>query len=111
MSGFEVDPESLRATDERIGSVFEAALSDFQRMETELGASDAPWGGDDLGMLIGEIYQGAYAMAMNCLYSNLDTMGAYSVRLATVAEAYDATEESILRQLGQIGSSLGSPGM
>ncbi|GAB7040382.1 MULTISPECIES: WXG100 family type VII secretion target [Catenuloplanes] len=107
MSGFEVDPESLRATDDRIGAVFQAALADFGRLEAETAAEDAPWGGDDLGMLIGEVYQGAYAMAFNCLYSNLDTMGDYSYQLAVVADAYDAVEEQIAQQLGQIGSTLG----
>ncbi|GAB7045944.1 hypothetical protein [Catenuloplanes indicus] len=110
MSGFEVDPESLRRADDRIGSVFSAALSDFERMETELAGADAPWGGDDLGSIIGEIYTGAYAMAMNCLFSNLDTMGAYSDRLAVAADAYDAAEEEISQQFGQIGTTLDARG-
>ncbi|MFI5843474.1 hypothetical protein ACIA8K_27580 [Catenuloplanes sp. NPDC051500] len=107
MSGFEVNPESMRATDDRIGSVFQAALADFERLDAETAAEDAPWGGDDLGKLIGEVYQGAYAMAFNCLYSNLDTMGDYSYQLAVAADAYDAVEEEIAQQMGRIGSALG----
>ncbi|GAB7048367.1 hypothetical protein [Catenuloplanes indicus] len=58
-------------------------------------------------MLIGEIYQGAYAMAFNCLYSNLDTMGDYSYQLSVAYDAYDAVEEEIARRLARIGSALG----
>ena len=107
MSGFQVDPESLRATDDQIGSVFQSALADIERLEAETAAEDAPWGGDDLGTLIGEVYQGAYAMAFNCLYSNLDTMGDYSHQLSVVADAYDAVEQEIAQQLARIGSALG----
>jgi hypothetical protein len=109
VKGFEVDPADLRRVDQSLGDVMQSALTDFERFEAQLAGSDATWGSDDLGMIIGEIYKGAYAMAMNCLYSNLDTLGAYSERLSVAADNYDAAEESISQRLQQIASDLDVP--
>jgi hypothetical protein len=102
----EVDPVSLREADARVGGAIVDADSVLGQFEAEIGSFGEPWGSDDLGSLIGEIYSAAYAMAMNCFNSNLDTMDAYATRLGVAADAYVVTDEESAEQTATVQQSL-----
>ncbi|HCT78041.1 MAG TPA: hypothetical protein DGT23_15895 [Micromonosporaceae bacterium] len=102
---FEVDPAGLRDADERVGMAIVDADTMLGQFETEIEAFGEPWGHDDLGGLIGEVYQAAYAMAMNCFNSNLDTMDAYATRLGVAADSYEQTDQASAEQSAAVQNS------
>jgi hypothetical protein len=108
MNGFELDPGSLRRGDQDLQAVIQQTAGDLDRFDAELASHGEPWGRDDLGSMIGEVYRGAYAMAMNCLNSNLDTMDGYAERLSINADAYEGTDEQVASRLDAIRQAGGS---
>jgi hypothetical protein len=101
MTTIDVDPESLRRADLAVTNAVADADSMLGAFEAELAGFGEPWGADDLGSLIGEVYTGAYAMAMNCYNSNLDTMDGYATRLTTAATQLELTDEQAAQQVRQ----------
>lgn len=89
----EVDPQSLRDADRQVADAVIEADNMLGRLESELASFGQPWGADDIGSLIGEIYTAAYAMAMNSFNSNLDTMDGYATRLSTAAESLERADQ------------------
>jgi hypothetical protein len=106
---FEVDPAVLRQADERIGAAIADAEATLAQFEAAVAAFGEPWGADDLGSLIGEIYLAAYAMAMNCYNSNLDTMDGYATRLAVAADRYEESDIQSADRVHRAGAGSESP--
>jgi hypothetical protein len=91
--GFSVEPESLRQGADalqRIGDDFGTQLDGF---DATLASYGTPWGGDEIGALIGKAYEAAVSYAMDCFYIAADEMAAAGEDLATMADAYDDTEQ------------------
>jgi hypothetical protein len=88
--------DSLRHADSGIGRVVSGIDTSLSRFQERLASFGSPWGNDMLGSVIGEIYQGALAMAINCYHSNLDAMDDYAGLLSEVADtmATDSTSAS-----------------
>lgn len=85
----DVDPNSLRQVAQQLTGIAQDAdgtLQMFQNLADSLGDC---WGDDDLGQIIGVIYQGAMALVINCFMSNLDVMDQYSDRLGIAANIYE----------------------
>jgi hypothetical protein len=99
----EVDPDQVRSAADGIGAAIVATDTMLGQFETDLASRGEPWGADDLGSLIGSVYQGALAMAMNCFDSNLDTMDAYASHLTAAADAIDATNQASADSFDAIG--------
>ncbi|GAB7044763.1 MULTISPECIES: WXG100 family type VII secretion target [Catenuloplanes] len=91
--GFSVEPESLRRGGEalqRVGDDFAVQLDGF---DATLASYGTPWGGDEIGALIGQAYQAAVGYAMDCFYIAADEMAAAGEDLTVMAAAYDDTEK------------------
>jgi hypothetical protein len=84
------------------------AIADMEGFDAELASMGQPWGSDDLGMMIGEVYQAAYAMMMNCLRSNLGTIDGYTERLVHTADSYDAVDTSASADLQNVQNNITS---
>ncbi|GIH09372.1 hypothetical protein Rhe02_74390 [Rhizocola hellebori] len=108
----DVDPASLRRVDQDLGDLLQRAITDLQNFDAELTAQGEPWGDDDIGSVIGEVYKGVYAMAMNCFNTNLDAIDDLGERLSITADGYEVTDEQAaedMQQVQQIASSINLP--
>ncbi len=105
----EIDILGLRESDYRIGAAIVDLDSTLDRFETEMAAHGEPWGGDELGVLIGDMYIAALAMAINCFNSNLDTMDAYTARLTAAADWYENAEASSVEAAAAMMRELSVP--
>src|SRR6266542_353803 len=66
-----------------------------------------PWGGDEIGSLIGELYGLIHDMALTCFESNGEVLGEYADGLHVMADGLDQTETDIAGGLQQIHQALG----
>jgi len=105
----DVDPNSLRQIAQQLTGVAQdtdGVLKQFQSIIDGIGDC---WGDDDLGSMIGMIYQGAMALVLNCFTSNLDTMDQYVERLGMAANIYEEADqwaEKILKMVEQSGPNV-----
>jgi hypothetical protein len=78
--------DDLRDTQNRVSDAATHIADSLTAFHDKLAAYGAPWGNDELGSVIGEIYQGALAMTLDCYQSNLDAMNDYADLLDEVAD-------------------------
>ncbi|MFY1687373.1 WXG100 family type VII secretion target [Plantactinospora sp. WMMB782] len=110
MSTTEVSPDGLRNSAGRLVEVVErtdALLGTFQRRLDSVGA---PWGNDELGAAIADVYQSAHAMVMNCYSSNLDTIDDYAERLDAAAFLFEEADAESRAQASALLDSQGWTG-
>lgn len=94
MRDVEIDPTSLRKAKLGIGQSGQDTDTVLGTFVAELEGYGEPWGGDDLGSLIGLSYQGIFAAAMDCFATNLDVIDDYAERLGTAADDYERTDQA-----------------
>ncbi len=70
MTGFEIRPDSLRGSAEGIDQSVDRLAEAIEQFEARLRAFGDPWGGDDIGSLIGELYGLIHDVALTCFESN-----------------------------------------
>lgn len=102
MAGIEIDIDGLDTAGRRLDGTaarFVDALSAFQ---AQLGGFGQPWGGDDIGALIGAAHDEVSAWAFECYQAALDEIAAAGVDLSGMAASYTATEQSIAEQFASL---------
>jgi len=109
VSDVDVRPESLRRAAQELLGVAEDTDGTLQRFQGEIEGLGQPWGNDDLGSMIGAVYEAALAMVMNCFVTNLDTVDGYSERLDLAAGDYEGTDAESATRLD--GVAAGAPEM
>jgi len=107
MNPIEVISANLRQASSQLTGVAEDTDATLQSFQGQIEALGECWGNDDLGMAIGTIYQGALALVMNCLTSNLDTVDGYSERLGLAADNYDDADLEAVSRMTRIQSGNG----
>ncbi|WP_309232121.1 WXG100 family type VII secretion target [Micromonospora tarensis] len=93
--GIQVDPDALASSGsglERVAAEFGQALAAFQQ---ELAGFGQPWGGDDIGSLIGAAHEAVAEFAFDCFGTAVDEIGAAGVDLGAMASTYREVEERI----------------
>ena len=105
----DVDPNSLRQVAQELTGIAQDTDSTLKMFQNIIDGIGDCWGDDDLGSIIGMIYQGAMALVINCFMSNLDTMDGYSERLGIAANVYeeaDAWASQVLKIVEQSGPNV-----
>jgi hypothetical protein len=107
MTGFTVDPESLRGSAGSLDQVVDRLADALAEFEGTVQALGEPWGADDIGTLIGELYHGIHDLAMGCFEGNGEVLGQFAEGLHTMADTFDEVEQEIDAGLRRIGQLLG----
>jgi hypothetical protein len=105
----EVDPNSLRQVAQQLTGITQDTDGTLRMFENLIDSIGDCWGDDDLGSMIGMIYQGAMALVINCFMSNLDTLDQYVERLGIAANIYeeaDAWASEMLKLVEQSGPNV-----
>lgn len=92
--GIQVDPELIRAAARQLAAVAEDFSEAVNRFTTELEGYGTPWGGDDLGVLIGVAHDAVFDAALDCFDDNADAVRVYAESLSAMADGYDKVEDS-----------------
>ncbi|MEU1588033.1 hypothetical protein [Micromonospora sp. NPDC005710] len=107
MNGFEVRPEALRAGGEQVIGAAERFTGQLESFEAQMAAYGEPWGGDDIGSLIGVVYSGVSAWVLDCIGVAAEEIGAAGSDLTAMAESYESVERSAADAMRGILGTLG----
>ncbi|GIF72077.1 WXG100 family type VII secretion target [Asanoa siamensis] len=107
MTGFQVEPDSLRTSATGLDDVVDRFGDALEEFETTIAAFGQPWGGDDLGTIIGELYLGVHDLAMGCFESNGELLGQFAHGLHTMADSFESAETEIADSMARLQSLLG----
>ncbi|HEY8454515.1 MAG TPA: hypothetical protein VIL34_02890 [Actinopolymorphaceae bacterium] len=103
-----VSPSQLDKAGQDLGAVAERLSAELQSTMNELASFGDPWGGDEIGMLIGVTHQVVSELAFEKLGQLCDDLGLDSEALRSMAKAYQEAEEFASQLLEQIGKGLES---
>ncbi|MDG4821381.1 hypothetical protein O7635_05870 [Asanoa sp. WMMD1127] len=107
MEGFQVEPAALRASATGLDDVVDQFADALERFESTIAGFGEPWGGDEVGMLIGELYLGIHDLAMSCFESNGELLGQFAHGLHMMADNFEAAETEIADSMARLQSLLG----
>ncbi|MDG4839923.1 hypothetical protein O7631_25625 [Micromonospora sp. WMMD967] len=99
----EINPEAIiDAGDNLVASAqrIRAAITSF---DAELAAFGAPWGSDDLGSLIGMVYETIRDLALESYDANLVEIEDIGKLSRVMGLNYQQTERAIVEHLGRFG--------
>ncbi|TDB91921.1 hypothetical protein E1264_00170 [Actinomadura sp. KC216] len=102
-----VDPGQIRkgATGmQGSSSQLRGRLQDFQ---AKLAGYGEPWGGDDIGFVIGTIYMAASELAFDCYSSQIDGIDEMSEGATLMANNYQSAEDLSEVEVNRVRDILG----
>ena len=105
--GFQVSPDQLTSSAERLKQVADEFTEQVSQFQSQIQGYGEPWGGDDLGMLIGIAHGACFEAAMQCFQENSEELGQRAEALKAVAKNYTAMEESNVQGVNSISQALG----
>jgi hypothetical protein len=88
-----VDHADIHRMGGRIGSMTEGLAGKVQAFQGELAGFGEPWGGDDIGALIGGCYNAVYELFMECVNDNLEGLGEQGEGVKAMAATYRESED------------------
>ena len=109
LEALDINSDSLRQAAQQLTGIAEDTDGTLQMFQNLIDSIGNVWGDDDLGSIIGMIYQGAMALVINCFMSNLDTLDSYCERLGIAANNYDEVDSmasQLLRMVQQSGPNI-----
>lgn len=107
MSGFEVEPALLRSGGDQVIGVAERFLAEVEGFEARMQGYGEPWGGDDIGSLIGTAYTAVSAWVLDCIGTAVEEVGAAGSDLTLMADGYEATEQDVAQGMDSLRGTLG----
>ncbi|RLP94026.1 WXG100 family type VII secretion target [Micromonospora sp. CV4] len=107
MSGFEVEPTALRAGGDQVIGASERFIGQLESFEAQMAGYGEPWGGDDIGSLIGVVYTGVSAWVLDCIGVAAEEIGAAGSDLTAMAENYESVEREAANAMRGILGMLG----
>jgi hypothetical protein len=102
-----VEPDSLRGAGQQLDQVAQRFTQELTALQADLAGFGAPWGGDDIGSLIGAAYEEVVSYAFDCYQSVLDEIGDSGADLGGMADMYEEIEEKISSGLRALQQRLG----
>ncbi|GAA2423146.1 hypothetical protein GCM10010191_38840 [Actinomadura vinacea] len=102
-----VSRDDLRRAATMLGQAIDRMDADLSALEGELGGFGQPWGGDEIGMLIGACYEGALDMAMECFGTNMDELDGFVEDLEKMADNYRGAEDLSEIEVNRVREILG----
>lgn len=103
----EIDPETIIDAGDNILASAQRIRSAVSAFNAELAAFGAPWGGDDLGSLIGMVYEMIRDLALESYDGNLVEIEDIGKLSRVMGMNYQETERAIAEQLGRFREMLG----
>jgi uncharacterized protein YukE len=93
VNGYEIDPTALRQAAKSLGVVGEQLSSQWNALMSTVQGMGEPWGGDDIGMLIGMSYLAVQDVANESYTSAAQDLAGYAEKLTAVADNHERNEQ------------------
>ncbi|MEV6343271.1 hypothetical protein [Actinoplanes sp. NPDC051851] len=95
MSGFQVEPALLRSGGDQVIGVAERFIGDLDGFESRMQGYGEPWGGDDIGTLIGTVYTAVSAWVLDCIGVAAEEIGSAGSDVTLMADNYEAADQDV----------------
>ncbi|MFD0852444.1 WXG100 family type VII secretion target [Actinomadura adrarensis] len=105
----EVSTAQLRSASGRLNAITERLSESIQGFRSKVEGFGEPWGGDDIGMLIGMAHGAVFNAAMESFSSSAGELGIRSSQLLDAADTHDRAEESSTAGVNRISELLNGP--
>jgi hypothetical protein len=102
-----VDPEHLRRSASGIRSSAQDLRSKLRAFQQTLTGRGEPWGADDVGSIIGILYQGAAGLAFDCLDDNISGLESHAEGVHAMAATYFQSDHSSAVEVNNVRKVLG----
>lgn len=102
-----VDPEHLRRSASGIRSSAQNLRSKVREFQQTLTGHGEPWGTDDVGSIIGMLYQGASGLAFDCLDDNTGGLENHAEGVHAMAAAYFQSDHASAVEVNDVRKILG----
>lgn len=102
-----VDWEHLRGRASGIRSAADELNSAVAAFQQKLAGHGTPWGNDDIGSIIGMLYQGASELALDCYDDNIGGLQDHAENVHGMAAEYAGTEHANTFEMNQVRDVLG----
>mgnify|MGYP001486715309 CR=1 FL=1 len=106
MSGREIDLDSLRTAGAALQDVSGRFFDELQALVADLSAFGSPWGGDEIGSLIGAACEEVTSYAIECFSEAIEELGIVGVDLSQMAHLYEQNEIRLADQFTELNRGL-----
>ncbi|WP_131737604.1 hypothetical protein [Actinomadura roseirufa] len=89
-----IDHQQLLKNGRDLGTAARNVNAHWEKFRTELGSFGEPWGGDDIGSLIGGCYQAILGIFEECLGDNADGVAEHAEGVQEMAQVYRESEDT-----------------
>ncbi|PKK15738.1 MULTISPECIES: WXG100 family type VII secretion target [Thermomonospora] len=97
-----VDSGTLRRAARDLDQAVDQLDAHLTALENELAGFGAPWGSDEIGMLIQDAYESIVDIAMNCFNSNIEELESVLAGLENMAAQYEAAERNSVVEVNRV---------
>ncbi|MDL4772861.1 WXG100 family type VII secretion target [Actinomadura xylanilytica] len=104
--GYTVQPQTLRAAASGLASAGERLAAEWRNLVSGVEGMGAPWGGDDIGMLIGESYTAVQTKAGESFSGAAEDLAALGEKLMEMADNHERAEEEMVGEITSISTAL-----
>ncbi|MGP4026094.1 WXG100 family type VII secretion target [Actinomadura sp. 3N407] len=105
--GFQVSTDQLTSSAGRLTQAAEQFGGQVQQFESQINGYGEPWGGDDIGMLIGIAHNACFEAAMKCFKENAEELSERAKALEAIAKNYTTMEQSNVQTVNAVSKALG----
>jgi hypothetical protein len=105
--GIQIDSAALKGAGGQLQQVADRFIAEFDRFAAEMAGYGAPWGGDDIGSLIGAAYQEVSSYAFECFGEAIEELGVVGADLDGMGQRYEQVETAIAEDLRGMTGQLG----
>ncbi|GAA1850149.1 hypothetical protein [Actinomadura bangladeshensis] len=93
-TGFEVSPDRIKAAASQLRAAADDLADAAKSFQAEVSGFGEPWGGDDIGMVIGLAHGAIFQAAVECFTDNAKELSGHAEGLTRVADNHVRTEEA-----------------
>lgn len=107
----DVTPAGIRRVAGDLEKAIDKLDSDLAALANEMDGQSDPFGGDDIGSLIGMCYQAIHSMAMDSYSSNIEELDAHVEALHGLADGYETAEYAGQDAATEVGKHVQAAGL
>jgi hypothetical protein len=102
VNGYSIDPQSLRQAASALDAAGERLTSEWNGLVGTVEGMGEPWGGGDIGTLIGISYQAVQSVADESFTSAAEDLSGFADKLTAVADNHERNERETTADISSI---------
>jgi uncharacterized protein YukE len=105
-NGYEIRPETLRTAANGLKDSGDRLTQEWSNLLSTVEGMGDPFGGDDIGMIIGESYYAVQDQADESFSGAAEDLGALAEKLVTMADNHEKAEQQMAGDVNAVSTAL-----